>query len=1109
MNTESEAPDIPGYKIEGVLGRGATGVVYRARQVSVDRVVALKVLHRELVGARRAEQRLQREARTTARLAHPNIISAIDMGEVGGVWWYAMELVDGVSLQDRLREGPLSEREALRLFIPLVEALQHAFERGVVHRDIKPGNILVERGGRARLVDLGLAVADDDPLLTKGGGTLGTPHYISPEQARDPRTADVQSDLWSLGATLYHAACGRPPFAGESVAEILSAVLYARVTDPQQLAPYLSRGFSLILRKSLTRDRAHRYATPAELLADLERVRERRAPKIARAGLEPVVRDWKPARRAAGFAALVALGLGGVFAIALLTGREPPVSADVPRPAAEPDRVAAIEEAALGPAEALTGALALAGMLESSGDLSPEARARLVEARGRLAARLENEITEFQSRAEIDFARRLADREFAEAERLAAGGLASEFSARVGPAKLPDPLASRFERWTAGLAARIRAERERVLGALAAALDRHVQTIVLPHVDELVAQGNWKAARELTTFSPRSSAEDAGFPLRGLTDAEISSATEPVGARLAKRRDALDAAWAVLDEELHDWVGQRVAALRDALVDRTMKDAAARLQAEWEGVLASRGLALERMPIGVPRLANEELAKGVRSLEDVERKVADEDARLRLAELFDETAPLWKERRYREIARAFDVAAAEAWSAAFRGTIDVAAAESRRLEGLLRRVVEGIRARDGQAVTLRLGTLAFTGKLQAGFDPLVHGFRMRPERGQELTFLLQGASTSPALLPGAALETLAGLADPQAGSPSDRIVLALFRWREGEPGSAEAARAAQAALDAGPVPSDDPLLAEIERRIEVGLAAAESPQGERRDRALEKLRLLRADVLESGSRERKLKRMKNLLLFEDVLRPEELAEVRTLREALTLEATPSTLSEFEAAFRLPPGRIELPAGRQRAALSFDFAGNATGSFAPGAWTADARGWVAPQGTRSDEELLAAAGPTLLLRDPLRVQAETFEIQLEFEQPSNAPPDLLLVSAAGFQIVLLGGRRPHCLVETGDAAQAVLHARAAEGKPFEGLDRGGRYVLRLTLNRAGGRATVELQRRRANPTPIDGEWKRLLEILLVTPRGDEKNLALSVRAFESVRLIRATIEAARR
>jgi len=296
LKQKAELPPVPGYRIEGIVGKGATGIVYRARQLSVDRVVALKVLHRELVGATSAAARLQREARATARLAHPNIISAIDMGEVGGMWWYAMELVDGVSLAERLREGPLGEREALRIFIPLCEALEHAFERGVVHRDVKPANILIERGGRALLVDLGLAFADDDPQLTKGGGTLGTPHYISPEQARDPSGADVQSDLWSLGATMYHAVCGRPPFAGESVAEILSSVLYARVPDPAERAPSLSKGFALVLRKCLTRERRHRYQTPAELLADLERIRERRAPRVHRASLEPVAREAPAAR---------------------------------------------------------------------------------------------------------------------------------------------------------------------------------------------------------------------------------------------------------------------------------------------------------------------------------------------------------------------------------------------------------------------------------------------------------------------------------------------------------------------------------------------------------------------------------------------------------------------------------------------------------------------------------------------------------------------------------------------------------------------------------------------------------------------------------------------
>ncbi len=1096
MSPDQEAPRIPGYRIEAVLGRGATGVVYRARQLSVDRVVALKVLHRELVGARRAEQRLQREARTTARLAHPNIISAIDMGEVGGVWWYAMEIVDGVSLQDRLREGPLSEREALRMFIPLVEALQHAFERGVVHRDIKPGNILVERGGRALLVDLGLAVADDDPLLTKGGGTLGTPHYISPEQARDPRSADVQSDLWSLGATMYHAVCGRPPFAGESVAEILSAVLYSRVADPAQLAPYLSRGFALVLRKCLTRDRARRYSTPAELLVDLERVRERRAPRVARAGLDPVARDGRRVLRAAGFAALVAAGLAGVWLIALTAGRESPVSADAAAAPAAPDPVERIGAAAAGPAKGLAGALAQVNSLERSTALAPEARVRLEEAHQHLVSRIETEVYEFKRAAETDLSRKLSALEFDEAERLATGGLAGNLAARVGSGKLPDPIGPDFDRWVSALADHVRAERERTLTNLAAALERHVKEKVLPRVDELVRQGDWRTARDLLTFAPRAGAEAAGLPLHGLSDADVARVTEPVRTRLEERRAALDKAWSVLDADLRAWVEERVTALRQGLADRTEKDAADRLHTDWETKLSARGLSVDRMPIGVPRLAHEELARGAQTLAESERQVIDEDARLRLAELEEDASPLWKKRLYGEIAQAFESAAAEPWSAALRAKIDLSSREARKLEELLRRAADGVRARDDQAVKLQIRTIAFTGRLLAGADPLADGFRMKPEHGRERAFVLKAPSTAGELLPGAALEEFAGLAHAEAVDPSDRLLLALFRWREGDPGSVESARGAEAALGAGPLPSGEPLLAELERRI-AALARVDSPQGERRQRAVEKLRLLRREALESGPREKKLNRIEGVFRFEDVLHPDELAVVRGLRDALVHEGTPSTLAEFQKAFLLPPDRIDLPAGRQRAVLRFDFGAGAPGSFAPGAWGADGIGWVAARYARSDEEMLASPAPKLILRDPLRPQSESLEIHIAFEQPADSPPDLLFVSAAGFHVALVSGKRPRCLVETGEAAEAVAHARAGSGKAFEGLPRGRPYELRLVLNRTAGHAQVDL----------DG--KSIIESLQLTLRGDEKSLDFSVRSFEPVRLLKATVDGVRR
>ncbi len=1108
MTSEPEAPRIPGYRIEGVLGRGATGVVYRARQVSVDRVVALKVLHKELVGARRAEQRLQREARTTARLAHPNIISAIDMGEVGGVWWYAMELVDGVSLQDRIKEGALSEREALRLFIPLAEALQHAFERGVVHRDIKPGNILVERAGRARLVDLGLAVADDDPLLTKSGGTLGTPHYISPEQARDPRSADVQSDLWSFGATLYHAVCGRPPFEGESVAEILSAVLYARIADPLQHAPYLSRGFALVLRKCLTRDRANRYATPAELLADLERVRERRAPNVSRSRLDPVLHDWRPARRPA-----IAVGIG-LAAVALAwtavatLGKDSKTYATSAGAPASPDPVDAFEKAVDGPIERVAGALAGAALLETSNGVPPASRARFEAARGKLERRVQDEVEAFERDADARFESALAERDFLACERELAGGFAAGLAARLGPARLPDPIRDAFETWVRGRSSRLGEERDSVLARLGPALDAHVQGKVLPAVDDLVAHGDWRSARDLLTFDPAKCAADAGVSLQGLADADVARATESVRTALAERRKKLDESWEKLDADLVDWVARHVETLRGALVDRTQRDAALRLRSDWERELASRGLSSDRMPIGVARRANEEVAHGEQTLAEVERKVADEDAHLRLSELETAAAPLWRERRYGEIAKLYEDAAAEPWSTSFKDRVESPATEARRLDGLLRRAVEGIRKKNGDSVTLQLGTLRFTGKLIATPDPLEHGIRMRPEQGQELAFVLSGPAVPPAtLLPGPAIEALAGLSSLESAAASDRVLAALFRSREAEPGNPDAARAARSALDSGALAPDDPLLGEIGKRIASALAGGDAPETQRHALALQSLRLLRS---ETGGRDKKLKRIEDLLKqFGDDLHPDELAQVRSLRAELTLDATPSKMEDFLEAFRLPQEKIDLVTSpKSRAMLHFDFGAGPAGAFERGDWLADGKGWIAPQAARTDAEMLAASAPTLALRDPLRIQTETLELLLRFEQPADTAPDLLLVSAAGVQIALVGTRNPRCFVKASDPGTAVARSRAGDGQPFDGLDRDATYELSISLNRTVS-ARIDLRKVGVGKSAVDGKWKRIASPLLTSARGDDRDLTLSIRSCETVRILSINVAAARR
>ncbi|MEM8712891.1 MAG: serine/threonine-protein kinase, partial [Planctomycetota bacterium] len=434
-----ELPEIPGYSVEGVIGRGATGVVYRAKQTAVDRAVALKVLHAELITNRRAVKRLKREARLAAKLAHPSIISAIDMGSVGGLWWYAMELVEGVPLSRRIAERrSLSERECIRLFSPLCDALQHAHEVGVVHRDIKPANILVDQRGRARLVDLGLAMSENDPSITKTGSTLGTPHYVSPEQARDPSQADIRSDLWSLGATMYHAVCGHPPFHVRSaepsgVAEILSRVLYEPIVDPREFTPGLSKGFSLVLRKCLTRDPEKRYQEPWELVADIELLRERRRVEVSASDVDSYASRTHPWVGPALLAAGLLVAIGGTW---LLTARP----WDSAPPAVEVERQTTLadwpvldaldrgfRERRLTPADALAEleTPAVSELPEEAWILRNQL---LVDVR----TAVDDELGHFMAEADRAVEVRLAERDFAGAEAFVGTGLGERLRARTG-----------------------------------------------------------------------------------------------------------------------------------------------------------------------------------------------------------------------------------------------------------------------------------------------------------------------------------------------------------------------------------------------------------------------------------------------------------------------------------------------------------------------------------------------------------------------------------------------------------------------------------------------------------------------------------------------------
>jgi serine/threonine-protein kinase len=265
---------IEGYRLVERLGRGGMGSVYKAVQVSMDRFVALKVLKPSLTRDDQHVGRLKREAQLVGRLKHPNIVRGLDFGLSNGFYYFAMEYVEGESVKDAVeKKGPFKEKDALRILKDVALALEHAHGEGIVHRDVKPGNILLSLDGSAKLADYGLAKGPiEDQQLTHSGVTVGTPQYISPEQARGPSAVDIRTDIYSLGATLYHMVTGRPPYDGETLAHLIQQVLYEPYAPPRTLRRNLSPNICFLIEKMMARRPRHRYQSPRELLADLDRI---------------------------------------------------------------------------------------------------------------------------------------------------------------------------------------------------------------------------------------------------------------------------------------------------------------------------------------------------------------------------------------------------------------------------------------------------------------------------------------------------------------------------------------------------------------------------------------------------------------------------------------------------------------------------------------------------------------------------------------------------------------------------------------------------------------------------------------------------------------------
>ena len=314
-----ETADLPlGYEVLEVLGKGGMGVVYKARHVPLNRIVAVKKI---ITGADATDEqidRFQREAEAAARLTHPNIVSVYEVGKHNSMPFFSLEYVEGQALSDLMRETTMSGKAAADLLISVADAIAYSHEKGIIHRDLKPQNILLNEAGEPKVADFGLAkrLDDDDNEKTRAGIILGTPGYMAPEQAKHTDLVGPHTDVYALGCILYYMMTGRPPFTAPTPFETVRRVLRDEPVPPSKLQSELDRDLETICLKALEKDIDRRYATAKDFADELRRFRNHE-PILARP-ITRTERAWKWCRRNPTIAVLT--GLAAILALIVMIG---------------------------------------------------------------------------------------------------------------------------------------------------------------------------------------------------------------------------------------------------------------------------------------------------------------------------------------------------------------------------------------------------------------------------------------------------------------------------------------------------------------------------------------------------------------------------------------------------------------------------------------------------------------------------------------------------------------------------------------------------------------------------------------------------------------------